>query len=93
MMILVPIGLTNDMVGRGTNMTKSDFIKELIGREIDPDSISFDETTKDGYGVRRVYHRWEIFFRERGTEFYTKGYPTESDALIALLDDISNNRS
>ena len=74
-------------------MTKDEFIQRLITNGIEPDSISFDESTKDGYGIRRVYYRWEIFYRERGTEFHTLGFPSEEEALSALLNNILENRT
>ena len=61
---------------------------ELAANDIDPASVSFDDDFKDGYGIRKVYYRWEIFFRERGSEFYSMGYPSESEALTALLNAI-----
>ena len=74
-------------------MSREEFISELVSRGIATEIVSFDDSFSDGYGIRRVWYRWEIFYRERGREFYTKGYPSESDALIALLDDIVNARS
>lgn len=69
-------------------MTRSEFEYELISRGFDPDIVSFDEGAKEGYGIRKVYRRWEIFFRERGNEYFVRGFPSESDALKALLQDI-----
>ena len=73
-------------------MTKDEFLEILTINGIDQTSISFDDNVKEGYGIRKVYFRWEIFFRERGVEFNTRGYPSESDALVALLGDILEYR-
>lgn len=73
-------------------MTKHDFFRELEINGIDPSSISFNDSIQDGYGIRHVYFHWEIYFRERGVEFNTRGYPSQSDALQALLRDILEHR-
>lgn len=69
-------------------MNRQDFIQALIDHNIDPSTVAFNDGAKEGYGIRKNYLRWEIYFRERGTEFYTRGFPSESDALVALLYDI-----
>lgn len=69
-------------------MNRQDFTQALIDHNIDPSSVAFNDGSKDGYGIRKNYLRWEIYFRERGTEFYVRGFPSESDALTALLDDV-----
>ena len=73
-------------------MTREEFFCELIAHDFDPEHISIDNTAMDGYGIRKAYWRWEIFFRERGVEYFTRGYPSESEALIALLEDILHHR-
>ena len=73
-------------------MTREEFFRELIIHGFDPEQISIDNAAMDGYGIRKVYWRWEIFFRERGVEYFTRGYPSESEALIALLEDILHYR-
>ena len=72
-------------------MTREEFLDALIGYGFDPSNVLIDNPIMDGYGIRRVYWHWEIFFRERGTEYFTRGYPSESDALAALLEDILRN--
>lgn len=73
-------------------MTREEFFHALTSYGFDPANVSIDNAAIDGYGIRKVYRRWEIFFRERGVEYYTRGYPSESDALIALLEDILHHR-
>lgn len=69
-------------------MTKDEFFHALTVYGFDTENVLIDDPTMDGYGIRKVYWRWEIFYRERGVEYFTRGYPSESDALTALLDDI-----
>ena len=56
-------------------MTKDEFFHALTVYGFDTANVLIDDPTMDGYGIRKVYWRWEIFYRERG-------------ALTALLDDI-----
>ena len=74
-------------------MNRDEFLSELKARNIDTDKVSFDDNTKDGYCVRKIYFRWEVVFRERGHEFECMGFPTESDALIYLSQKLFRNYS
>lgn len=67
-------------------MTKNDFLLKLKENGVDTDLISFEDNSKDGYCMRKNYYRWEVFTRERGKEYDVIGFPSESDALLYLLD-------
>ena len=49
------------------------------------DLIHFENSVADGYYVLKNYHRWEVFYRERGKDYDCVGFPSESDALEYLL--------
>ncbi len=69
-------------------MTKSDFLELLNKYNINSNLVVFDDSTRDGYCVRKNYHRWEVFSRERGKEWGGIGFPSESDALQYLFDKL-----
>ena len=69
-------------------MTKDEFINLLSARKIPTDIAIFDNTVKDGLCLRKVYFRWEVFFRERGQEYNVIGFPTESDALQYMYEKL-----
>ncbi len=69
-------------------MTRDEFLKLLKENNIDESLVVFDDPIKDGYCIRKNYFRWEVFFRERGKEYNLMGYPSESDALTALLEKL-----
>jgi len=48
--------------------------------------IHFENSVVDGYYVLKNYHRWEVFFRERGKDYDCVGFPSESDALLYLSE-------
>ena len=48
--------------------------------------VNFENSVADGYYVLKNYHRWEVFYRERGKDYDCVGFPSESDALIYLLE-------
>ena len=70
----------------GEIMDREKFIKQLEEHGINPNMVSFEDNAADGYGIRKNYFRWEVFLRERGKEYICIGFPSESDALIYLLD-------
>lgn len=74
-------------------MTKQEFINSIVKHGINPNTISFNDGLKEGYGIRKVYWRWEIYYRERGKEYDVRGYPSESDALINLLEELVKHRT
>ena len=69
-------------------MNREQFLQLLRNLNIDESIICFDNSLKDGYCVRKNHLRWEVFLRERGSEYEVKGYPSESDALISLSDKL-----
>ena len=69
-------------------MTKTDFLELLKKHNINENLVVFDDTLKDGYCVRKNYFRWEVSFRERGKEYDCIGFPSESDALQSLSDEL-----
>ena len=69
-------------------MTKDAFVKTLAQCGIDPCDVMAENAVDDGYGLRKNYYRWEIFYRERGVECDVRGYPSESDALQDLFEEI-----
>lgn len=69
-------------------MTRKEFISFLEENSIDCSIVSFDNTTKDGYIIRKNYYRWETLFRERGCEYNVIGFPSESDALSHLAEEL-----
>ena len=66
-------------------MTKEEFIDFLGRNSISSDLIHFENSVADGYYVLKNYHRWEVFYRERGKDYNCVGFPSESDALEYLI--------
>ena len=52
----------------------------------------FDDPVSDGYVLRKNYFRWEVGFREHGTETNLVGFPSEQCAMQALLDELTKAR-
>ena len=69
-------------------MTKKQFLVLLEENNIDENLVVFDDAIKEGYCVRKNYFRWEVFFRERGKEYESVGFPSESDALEYLYNKL-----
>ena len=69
-------------------MTKADFLKLLENKGILSDIIHFENSIADGYYVLKNYHRYEVFFRERGKDYDCVGFSSESDALEYLLEKL-----
>lgn len=70
-------------------MTKHNFFSELAIDRISPDLVKFDDNHSDDvFCVNRNYHRYEVFYRERGKIFDLREFSSESDALIYLLAQI-----
>ncbi|MGM9668967.1 MAG: hypothetical protein ACI3VZ_04335 [Faecousia sp.] len=66
-------------------MTHNEFIDILKENDIDTNLIHYENSVADGYYVLKNYHRWEVFYRERGKDYDCVGFPSESDALEYLL--------
>ena len=66
-------------------MTHVEFVDLLKENKIDTSIVHFENSVADGYYVLKNYHRWEVFYRERGKDYDCIGFPTESDALEYLL--------
>ena len=72
-------------------MTKKEFFEAIESKSISPDLVYFENSVADGYYVLKNYHRWEVFFRERGTDYECMGFPSESDALNYLAEKLIRN--
>ena len=66
-------------------MTKQQFIELLKINNRPTNIVNFENSVTDGYYVLKNYHRWEVFYRERGKDYDCVGFPSESDALEYLL--------
>lgn len=66
-------------------MTYVEFVDMLRENKIDTSIVHFENSVADGYYVLKNYHRWEVFYRERGKDYDCIGFPSESDALEYLL--------
>lgn len=66
-------------------MTYVEFVDLLKENKIDIGIVHFESSVADGYYVLKNYHRWEVFYRERGKDYDCIGFPSESDALEYLL--------
>ena len=66
-------------------MTKEEFFKVIESKSISSNLVHFENSVADGYYVLKNYHRWEVFYRERGKDYDCIGFPSESDALEYLL--------
>ena len=73
---------------KGEKMTKQEFILELKKNDINIDIVHFGDSHADGYCIRKNYFRWEVSFQERGVEYNNIGFPSESDALVYLLEKL-----
>ena len=69
-------------------MNKNEFIALLKENGIPQGIVSFDSSTNDGYNIRKNKLRWETFTRERGKEYGCIGFPSESDALQHMFDEL-----
>ena len=66
-------------------MTHNEFITSISKNNVDSNIIHFENSVADGYYVLKNYHRWEVFYRERGKDYDCVGFPSESDALEYLI--------
>ena len=69
-------------------MTKKEFFEAIERKSISPDLVYFENSVADGYYVLKNYHRWEVFYRERGKDYDCVGFPSESNALEYLLEKL-----
>lgn len=69
-------------------MNKNEFIARLKENGIPQGIVSFDSSTNDGYNIRKNKLHWETFIRERGKEYDCIGFPSESDALQHMFDEL-----
>ena len=69
-------------------MTRTKFLEQCNQQKIVPNLVHFENSVADGYYVLKNYHRWEVFYRERGTDYDCVGFPSERDALEYLLKKI-----
>lgn len=69
-------------------MTRQEFFTLLQKHRISAELVSFSPEFRDGYCVRKNRLRWEVFVRERGIEYDILGFPSESNALQYLLDEL-----
>ena len=69
-------------------MTRIEFLELCESKSIATNLIHFENSVADGYYVLKNYHRWEVFYRERGKDYDCVGFPSESDALEYLLKKI-----
>ena len=65
-------------------MTYVEFVDLLKENKIDTSIVHFENSVADGYYILKNYHRWEVFYRERGKDYDCVGFPSESDALEYL---------
>lgn len=72
-------------------MTRTEFLELCRNSNISTNILHFENSVADGYYVLKNYHRWEVFFRERGTDYECMGFPSESDALNYLSDKLIRN--
>jgi len=72
-------------------MTQAEFLELCKSNNISTNLFHFDNSVAHGYYVLKNYHRWEVFFRERGKDYDCVGFPSESDALIYLADKLIRN--
>ena len=70
-------------------MTRAEFLELCNNKRISTNLIHFENSFADGYYILKNYHRWEVFFRERGKGYNCVGFPTESDALIYIADKLA----
>ena len=69
-------------------MNRNEFITRLKENGISPEIVSFDSSMDDGYNIRKNKLHWKTFIRERGKEYDCIGFPSESDALQHMLDEL-----
>lgn len=72
-------------------MTRAEFLELCKSKNISHNLIHFENSVSDGYYVIKNYHRWGVFFRERGKDYDCVGFPSESDALMYLADKLIRN--
>ena len=66
-------------------MTYNEFVDLLRENNVATNIVHFENSVADGYYVLKNYHRWEVFYRERGKDYDCVGFPSESDALEYLF--------
>ena len=66
-------------------MTHNEFVTLLTENNIDSNIVHFENSVSDGYYVLKNYHRWEVFYRERGKDYGCVGFSSESDAFEYLI--------
>ena len=66
-------------------MTYNEFVVLLSENNVDTNMVHFENSVADVYYVLKNYHRWEVFYRERGKDYDCVGFPSENDALEYLL--------
>ena len=69
-------------------MTRTEFFKLCKSNNVSTNLIHFENSVADGYYVLKNYHRFEVFYRERGKDYDRVGFPSESNALEYLLEKL-----
>lgn len=67
-------------------MTRAEFLELCQYNNISTNLIHFENSVINGYYMLKNYHRWEVFYRERGKDYDCVGFLSESDALLYLSE-------
>lgn len=66
-------------------MTRSEFLKQVKDRRIDPDSFRLDGRKDECHILEQRQGGWVVYYSERGLETGVTHFPTEAEALDHLL--------
>ena len=77
--------------GHESNMTRSEFLKQVRDRRIDPDSFKLDGPKDECHVLEQRQACWVVYYSERGLESGRADFPTEAAALDDLLSRLRPN--
>ncbi len=62
-------------------MSRSEFFNLLQQEGIDPNLVAFNDSISAGYNIRKSSEGWKAFYRDKGREYHSVDFDSESEAL------------
>lgn len=74
-------------------MTKDEFYQAVRSEGIRPDAFDLDGQRDETYVLTDREGRWDVYYRERGSEAGARQFTTEAAALEYLLQTLRGDTS